>query len=192
MQNLVLASSSQYRQQLLKKLHLDFIACGSHIDERPMPNESAKALALRLSVAKAKTVAANFPDHLIIGSDQVAALGQGLLGKPNTPENAFRQLQAQSGQKVTFYTGLCLLNSATGQYLTDIDICNVYFRKLSDNQIQRYLDIDKPYDCAGSFKSESYGIVLFDKIEGDDPNALMGLPLIKLTGLLEQFGRQMP
>ena len=192
MQGLVLATSSKYRQQLLKKLHLDFIARSSEIDESPLPNESAEALALRLSAAKAHAVAAYFPDHLIIGSDQVATLGTQLLGKPGNPENAFQQLKAQSGKKVTFYTGLCVLNSANSRTLSDIDICNVYFRKLDDSQILHYIEMDQPLDCAGSFKSESYGIALFDKIEGEDPNALTGLPLIKLIRLLAQFGRQIP
>ena len=192
MQNLVLASSSKYRCEILKKLHLDFITCSSAIDENPMQGESPVALAIRLSIAKAKARAQDYPKHLIIGSDQVAACGDRLLGKPGNRDNAIEQLKAQSGRKVTFYTSICVLNSVSGEYLHDIDICTVYFRKLSERQIEHYLNIDQPFDCAGSFKSEGYGITLFDKIESEDPNALIGLPLIKLIRLLDQFGLTIP
>jgi len=192
MQNLVLASSSKYRQELLKKLHLDFIACGSYVDESPMPDEAPDELAIRLSLAKAQALAKSYPKHLIIGSDQVAACDQHLLGKPGNRENATQQLRAQSGQTVTFYTGICVLNSCSGEYFSDIDICSVHFRTLSEQQIEHYLDIDQPYDCAGSFKSEGYGITLFEKIEGEDPNALVGLPLIKLVRILQRFGLAIP
>lgn len=192
MQTLVLASGSKYRYETLKKLHLDFTTCDSAIDESPTINESANALAVRLSVAKAQAAAKTFTKHLIIGSDQVASCEEQLLGKPCDYENAYQQLKAQSGRKITFYTGVCVLNSTTGHYLTDIDICHVYFRKLSDDQIKRYLEIDQPFDCAGSFKSEGYGITLFNKIQGEDPNALVGLPLIKLIKLLGQHGLTIP
>lgn len=192
MQDLILASSSKYRCEILKKLHLNFVAHSSAIDETPMPDEAPNALAVRLSIAKACALAQDYPKHLIIGSDQVAACDKRLLGKPGNRNNALQQLKAQSGRKVTFYTGICVLNSATGQYFSEIDICNVYFRALSPRQIEHYLDIDQPFDCAGSFKSEGYGITLFDKIEGEDPNALVGLPLIKLIRLLERFGVSIP
>ena len=192
MQTLVLASSSTYRRDLLKKLHLDFITCSSAVDETPQPGESAEALALRLSTAKAQAIAEQFPNHLIIGSDQVASCGGILLGKPGNREQAIQQIKAQSGRIVSFYTGLCVFNSANNEYLTAMDVCQVHFRELNDQQIQRYLDIEQPFDCAGSFKSEGYGIVLFSKIMGEDPNALIGLPLIKLTGLLNQCGLAIP
>ncbi len=192
MQGLVLASNSKYRKELLQKLHLNFIARGSAIDETPLPGEPTDALAARLSEAKARRLAAEFPNHLIRGSDQGAVRDRQILGKPGNRVNAIRQLKAESGRIVTFYTGLFVLNTANDQYLSDIDICKVYFRKLDDSQIERYIDIDHPFDCAGSFKSEGYGITLFEKIEGQDPNALIGLPLIKLTRLLGQFGIKFP
>lgn len=192
MQKIVLASSSKYRRELLKKLQIDFIYDSSHIDESPQANESASALAIRLAIEKAAAVAEKYPNHLIIGSDQVATFGNILLGKPGNREKAFQQLQAQSGQKVSFFTGICVLNSASGHTFTDLDICKVYFRNLSDNQIQRYLTIEQAFDCAGSFMSEGYGITLFSKIEGEDPNALIGLPLIKLIKLLDQCGLAIP
>jgi len=192
MRQLVLASGSVYRRKLLKKLRLEFITCSSQVDETPLPDEIPAALALRLSIAKAQAISTAYPEHLIIGSDQVAALDKQLLGKPGNFERAVQQLTAQSGKKVTFYTGLCVLDSASNRYLTDIDICNVYFKKLDIEQIRRYLNTDEPFDCAGSFKSEEYGISLFEKIDGDDPNALIGLPLIKLIGLLNRFGWTLP
>lgn len=192
MQKIVLASSSKYRRELLKKLQIDFIYDSSNIDESPQANESASALAIRLAIEKAEAVAEKYPNHLIIGSDQVATFGNTLLGKPGNREKAFQQLQAQSGQKVSFFTGICVLNSASGHTFTDLDICKVHFRNLSDSQIQRYLTIEQAYDCAGSFMSEGYGITLFSKIEGEDPNALIGLPLIKLIKLLDQCGLAIP
>lgn len=192
MQKIVLASSSKYRRELLEKLQIDFIYDSSDIDESPQANESASALAVRLASEKAQAMAKKYPDHLIIGSDQVATYGNTLLGKPGDREKAFLQLKAQSGQKVTFFTGVCVVNSASGDTFTDLDICKVYFRNLSDSQIQRYLTIEQAFDCAGSFKSEGYGIALFSKIEGEDPNALIGLPLIKLIKLLGQCGLAIP
>ncbi len=192
MQALVLASSSNYRRELLNKLHLDFICCSRPVDESPQNGESAAALAQRLAVAKAEAIAHDFPAHLIIGSDQVAVCNGTLLGKPGDYSTAFAQLKAQSGQTVTFFTGICVLNTATGQALTDLDVCHVHFKPLNDRQIQHYLKTDQPFDCAGSFKSEGYGISLFRKIEGEDPNALIGLPLIKLIDLLHTFGISIP
>lgn len=192
MPNIVLASSSPYRRALLEKLQLNFIYDHSHVDESPQPGESAAVLAARLAKAKAEAVAAKYPNSLVIGSDQVAACDDKLLGKPGTAENAFKQLQSQSGRVVRFYTGLCLIDNANNRCLEDMDICAVHFRNLNDEQIARYLEREKPYDCAGSFKSEGYGIVLFDKIVGEDPNALVGLPLIKLVNLLNQCGAGLP
>lgn len=192
MQNLVLASSSKYRGQILGKLQLAFSCCGSGVDESPLFDEPPDDLVLRLAEAKAQAAAKTYPRHLIIGSDQVAVCGGTILGKPGNREGAFRQLQLQSGKKTTFYTSLCLLDSGKGTIKTDLDICHVYFRDLNQAQLNRYLDREQPYECAGSFKSEGYGIALFSKIEGDDPNALVGLPLIKLIDLLNQFGVAIP
>jgi MAF protein len=192
MRKLILASNSNYRRQLLEKLQLEFACCGSNVDESPASNEHPQTMALRLAIAKAYAIRDNFPNHLIIGSDQVAALDNILLGKPGNRDNAFQQLKVQSGKKVSFYTGICVLDSRGGEFRTDIDKCEVYFRTLSDAQIDRYLDKEQPFDCAGSFKSEGYGITLFSKIAGDDPNSLIGLPLIKLVNLLEAFGLTIP
>lgn len=185
---IVLASSSKYRRQLLEKLGLDFITCSSDVDETPRCGESPDALVTRLSIAKAEKVGRTYPHHLIIGSDQVAVLGQEILGKPGGRDAAIQQLAKQSGRTVQFYTGICVLSSATGQCLTDMNVCSVYFKTLEPAQIQNYVDLDRPFDCAGSFKSEGLGIALFNKILGEDPNALVGLPLIKLVALLEKFG----
>ncbi len=185
---IVLATGSQYRAELLRKLQLDFICCTSHVDETPLPGETAAQLARRLSVAKAQAISANFPQHLIIGSDQVAVCNEVFLHKPGSREQAIRQLTQQSGRTAQFYTGICVLNSSNGLSFSDIDLCKVHFKPLSERQIIRYLDLEQPFDCAGSFKSEGLGIALFSRIEGDDPNALVGLPLIKLIGLLERFG----
>lgn len=185
---IVLASGSHYRAELLGKLHLYFISCSSNIDESAHDGESAAQLAMRLSEAKANALRADYPRHLIIGSDQVAVCGSQFLNKPGNREQAIRQLQAQSGQIVQFYTGISVLDSASGRCLSDIDICSVHFKTLNDRQIEHYVDLEQPFDCAGSFKSEGLGIALFSGIEGNDPNALIGLPLIKLIALLERFG----
>lgn len=189
---IVLASSSPYRAKLLKKLHLAFESFNSNIDESPLANEAPVALAQRLAFAKAKAGAARFQQHLIIGSDQVACCNGQILGKPGSREAAIDQLSRQSGQAVAFYTGICVFDSQSGSHVSEVDVCHVHFRRLSRQQIERYLDLEQPFDCAGSFKSEGYGIVLFEKIVGDDPNALIGLPLIKLTRLLAQFGIALP
>ncbi len=192
MQKIILASNSTYRRELLSKIKLDFTCIGSNVDESPHPGETAQRLATRLAIAKAQALAEKHPNHLIIGSDQVATCNGHTLGKPGSFEQAIQQLQTQSGQAVLFYTGLCVLNSSNGQYLTDLDCCTVHFRTLTMQQIERYLSVDKPFDCAGSFKSEGYGITLINKISGADPNALIGLPLIKLIKLLDQFGLTIP
>lgn len=185
---IVLASGSHYRAELLGKLRLYFISCSSNIDESSHDGESAAELTTRLSEAKANALRADYPRHLIIGSDQVAVCGSQFLNKPGNREQAIRQLQAQSGQIVKFYTGISVLDSASGHCLSDIDICSVHFKTLNDRQIEHYVDLEQPFDCAGSFKSEGLGIALFSRIEGNDPNALIGLPLIKLIALLERFG----
>lgn len=135
---------------------------------------------------QAKAIASKFNDALVIGSDQVSVINDEIIGKPHTHENAIKQLQNASGKTVTFYTGLCLYNAVTKQYQSDVVPFKVVFRQLSDQQIERYLKKEQPYNCAGSFKSESLGIVLFEKLQGEDPNTLMGLPLIRLVKMLEQ------
>lgn len=184
---IVLASSSKYRSQLFEKLGLAFTHHAANVDETPQIGEPPDALVTRLAVAKALVVGKTFPHHVIIGSDQVAAFDGEILGKPGDRDVAIQQLHRQAGRQVTFYTGLCVLDSASGRYLADLDATTVHFKPLSPTQIERYVDRDQPFDCAGSFKSEGLGIALFSKIVGEDPNALIGLPLIKLVALLEQF-----
>ena len=192
MQKLILASTSPFRKSILEKLGLAFTTEAPDVDEQHLPDESATELAKRLSEAKANAVAKNHPNALIIGSDQVALLDGKLLGKPGNHENAVKQLENASGKSVTFYTGLCLINSATNNMQTICDIFRVYFRQLSRQQIENYLQKEQPYNCAGSFKSEAYGIALFEKLEGDDPNTLIGLPLIRLIQLLGNEGIMLP
>ena len=188
MKNLVLASGSQYRQALMKQLGLEFTAESPEIDESALTDESPEQIALRLSTGKAKSLTWKYPDHIIIGSDQVAMLNNRQLTKPGNRRNCISQLRSVSGKRVIFYTGLCVLDSKTGRFITEVDVCSVDFRTLTDTQIERYVDRDQPFDCAGGFKSESLGIALIKRITGNDPNALIGLPLIKLTEILNQFG----
>ena len=188
MNPIVLASSSPYRRALLEKLGLPFSAASPDIDETPHAGETATALVERLARAKAAALADAFPRHLIIGSDQVACLGGDILGKPGTLENARRQLRAASGRRVEFLTGLCVLDSASGVAHSVVESFSVVFRPLGDTAIDHYLERERPFDCAGSFKSEGLGIALFEKLDGNDPNALVGLPLIRLVDLLSRFG----
>jgi len=187
MRPIILASSSKYRNQLLQKLGLKFTSIAPNIDESILSNEPPKQFALRLAQEKAQVIQAKAPNHLIIASDQVACCGNKILGKPGSFEDTVKQLKLQSGQTVHFFTAVCVLDSATNKILSEIDICTVYFRHLTEQQISNYVRIEQPYDCAGGFKSEGLGIALFDKIEGDDPNSLIGLPLIKLITLLSHF-----
>jgi septum formation protein len=187
-QPLVLASTSSYRSDLLARLRIPFLTAAPNVDETPLPGESAKQTSWRLARAKAQAVAADFPDALIIGSDQVALLGDQQLGKPITHDNAVRQLRAMRGQTVSFYTALTLLNAQTGDIQTEVAINRVNYRELTDAQIENYLHIEKPYHCAGSAKSEGLGIALISSMEGDDPNALVGLPLILLVNMLLRQG----
>jgi len=184
---IVLASTSIYRKQLLQKLKINFICAAPNIDETPQANEPAKQLALRLAKEKALAIQQQYPQHIIIASDQVASFADQILGKPGDHKQTVQQLKQQSGQAVNFFTSVCVLNSATNKQHIDIDVCTVYFKQLSEQQILNYVAFEKPYDCAGGFKSEGLGISLFEKIEGDDPNALIGLPLIKLISLLHKF-----
>ncbi len=186
-QSIILASSSLYRKQLLEKLALDFTCASPHINERRQEHEKAPQLALRLAKEKALALTAQYPKHIIIASDQVAILNGKQLCKPSNKENTIQQLQSSSGQSIEFHTSLCVLNSATNTLKTDIDCSTVHFKKLSDQEIIHYVEREQPYDCAGGFKAEGLGIALFNRIESDDPNSLIGLPLIKLVALLKEF-----
>ena len=183
--SIVLASSSPYRKQILEKTNLPFITCSPDIDESTGINESAESMVTRLTKEKALAIQDRFPNHFIISSDQIATLSDGtILTKPYTHENAVKQLQACNGASVTFLTGLSLLNTTTGNHQLIVEPFDVTFRSLSDKEIENYLRLEKPYDCAGSFKVEGLGICLFDKLTGNDINALIGLPLIRLLQLL--------
>ncbi|MBL1377244.1 Maf family protein [Zobellella iuensis] len=192
MAHIILASSSRYRQQLLRKLGLDFDCHSPAIDESPLPDESADALVLRLAQQKARAVAALYPKGLVIGSDQVCVNQGRILGKPGTREQARAQLLAASGNAVTFYTGLAVLDAASGELHSLVEPFTVHFRRLNDTQIDRYLDREPALDCAGAFKCEGLGISLFERMEGRDPNSLVGLPLIGLVDLLARFGVEVP
>ena len=181
---LVLASTSRYRRTLLARLGLPFEVSAPNVDETPLPGESPSHTALRLAEAKARAVAEQFPDNLIIGSDQVLLLEDEQLGKPGNFENAFQQLKKMQGKAMVFHTALCLLNSRSGQVqLRDIPTV-IHLRALTDAQIESYLKKEQPYDCAGSARSEGLGIALIARYETADPNALIGLPLIALTEML--------
>ncbi|MAZ87701.1 MAG: septum formation inhibitor Maf [Cellvibrionaceae bacterium] len=185
---ILLASSSPYRRQLLEKLGLSFETESPDIDESPRPNETPSQLVQRLATAKAETLRASHDNHLIIGSDQVAELDGEIIGKPGNHEAAADQLRSCSRRVVHFHTGLCLLNSAKGTLHYHCCRYDVHFRALTEPQIEYYLRREQPYDCAGSFKSEGLGIALFSAIRGDDPNSLIGLPLIALTDMLYKEG----
>ena len=186
MPNLILASTSPYRRVLLEKLGLPFECAAPNVDESPQPGESPRHLVVRLAQEKAKSLAARFPDHLIIGSDQVCVLDGTITGKPHTEENARQQLLKARGSIVTFYTGLALYNSSTGHLQTECEPFDVHFRHLSEQEIDDYVRKERPLNCAGSFKSEGLGIALFDKLDGRDPNTLVGLPLIALCQMLRR------
>lgn len=168
----------------MQRLNIPFSCRHPDIDESPQADEPPEQLVLRLAETKAARIAESEPDAVIIGADQLAVLGGIILGKPGNHENACRQLQAMSGQCVQFLTALCLLNAASGNRQLACVRDDVYFRKLTGQQIERYLHAEQPYQCAGSFKSEALGITLIEKIHGDDPTALIGLPLIRLTEML--------
>ncbi|WP_461516373.1 Maf family protein [Porticoccus sp.] len=184
MHKLVLASSSVYRKSLLERLRQPFEAVAPDIDEQRLHGETPEAMVRRLSEAKARALAERFPYHLIIGSDQVAILGETILTKPGDFEGAVKQLRAQSGKRVLFLTGLALLDSQSGNCTVDVVPTEVEFKELDDEEICAYLHRDEPYNCAGSFRSEGLGICLFDAIHSTDPSALIGLPLIRLCQML--------
>lgn len=192
MHRLILASTSPYRRELLTRLQIPFETVAPDADEEPLPGEAPAATAERLAEAKAKAVAPLFPNSLIIGSDQVAHLGDLRFGKPGTRAKAIEQLRAMSGHSIVFHTGLCLLNTATGRvHLRGIPT-EVRFRELADEEITRYLDREDTLNCAGSARSEGLGIALMEYMRGDDPNALIGLPLISLCEMLRAEGIALP
>lgn len=185
---LVLASTSPFRRELLGRLGLPFATAAPDTDESPLPGETPEATALRLSEAKARAVAERFPQALIIGSDQVAVLDGRIYGKPGTHERAVEQLRTMRGRTVNFFTGLCLYNAATGTARLRGIPTLVSFRDLADAEIENYLRREQPYNCAGSAKSEGLGIAVIARMQGEDPNALVGLPLIALCDLLREEG----
>lgn len=185
---IILASSSPYRRELLAKLGLAFSHESPDIDESPLPGESPEQMVARLALAKAKAIADKHPAALIIASDQVAVLGNRILGKPINHENAVQQLAELSGHEVCFLTSLTLYNSKTQEDQCLVEPFSVKFRNLDSAEIEGYLRQEEPYNCAGSFKSEGLGITLFEKLTGDDPNTLIGLPLIKLAEMLRKEG----
>ena len=184
----MLASTSRYRRELLGRLGLPFDVVAPGVDETPLPHEAPAAAALRLAEAKARAVARGLPDGLVIGSDQVADLDGRHIGKPGGYDQAFAQLRILSGQTVVFHTGVALCDAASGRCRTAlVDVTSV-FRVLDDAEIDDYLRREAPFDCAGSVRSEALGIALFERISSDDPSALIGLPLIAVTGLLRAEG----
>jgi len=184
----VLGSTSRYRRELLSRLNLTFEVAAPEVDETPQPGEAPRELALRLALAKARAVAARHPEAVVIGSDQVADLAGKPLGKPGEHERAVQQLRQMRGQTVVFQTALAVVCLATGFEQVDLAPVRVRFRDLSDEEIEHYLQAEKPYDCAGSAKSEGLGIALLDAIENDDPTALVGLPLIRTARMLRAAG----
>ena len=185
---LILASKSPYRKALLERLQLDFQCDPPDIDETPLPGESIENMVVRLAQHKAQAIAARHPDALVIGSDQSAVLDGEVLTKPGNFDNAVKQLQQASGKRITFQTGLCLLNTRNGNARTACIPYTVVFKTLTQDMITKYLRKEEPYNCAGSFKSEGLGVALFEKFEGEDPNALIGLPMIKLIEMLDNEG----
>jgi len=189
---LVLGSTSPYRRELLSRLGLPFDVAAPEVDETPHPGETPAALAQRLALAKARAVAVRFPSALVIGSDQVADLAGEPLGKPGNHERAVAQLRRLSGRTVVFQTALAVVCAETGFEQADLAPVRVVFRTLDDEAIERYLRAERPYDCAGSAKSEGLGIALLEQIDSDDPTALIGLPLIRTCKLLRAAGAVVP
>ena len=185
---LVLASTSPFRKALLDRLQVEYTCDSPDINESALAGETIEQMVTRLACEKARAVTDRHPDALIIGSDQSAVLDGEILTKSGNFDNAVRQLRNASGKRIVFQTGLCLLNSATGESQSACVPYSVEFRELTDAMIENYLKKEEPYNCAGSFKSEGLGITLFRRFEGEDPNALIGLPLIKLTEFLDNEG----
>ncbi len=189
---LILGSTSPFRKELLERLRLDFIVDSPDIDETPLEHETPQDYVKRLSLEKAKVVATRHPDALIIGSDQCSILNETIRGKPGNHENAVKQLTESSGKRVSFLTGLCLFDSSNDSYQLDLIPFHVDFRELSSDEIESYLKAEQPYSCAGSFKSEGLGVTLFERLQGDDPTSLVGLPLIRLSEMLRNNNIQLP
>ena len=189
---IVLASTSHYRRELLNRLQIPFSAANPDVEESSLAGEPPEAMVTRLATAKALAVAPDHPDAVIIGCDQVAVSDGKIVGKPGNHENAVRQLRELSGRDAMFYTALCVHDAASGRTATRVVPYRVKFRVLNDALIQRYLEREQPYDCAGSAKSEGLGIALIERMEGEDPNALVGLPLIALVDLLGEYGVKIP
>ena len=188
MSGLILASTSAYRRELLARLGLPFTAEAPGVDETAQSGETPLALVQRLATAKAAAVAARHPDAWVIGSDQLAFRGDEVLGKPGSPERCLAQLEASSGRPVTFLTAVCLLRHRDGARRTTVDTTVVQFRPNDPARLRRYIERERPFDCAGGFKSEGLGIALFERIESNDPTALIGLPLVWLAGALAEVG----
>ncbi|MEH6589657.1 MAG: nucleoside triphosphate pyrophosphatase [Halioglobus sp.] len=186
--DLILASTSPYRRELLERLHYPFRCAQPNTEETPLEGESAEPLAARLALDKALSVASSQRDALVIGSDQVATVGGSILGKPGNHATAAGQLARSSGQSVLFYTAVALVCLETGFQCVHVEPFTVKFRQLSAKSIDNYLGIEQPYDCAGSFKCEGLGIALFESLSGNDPTSLQGLPLIALTSMLNKAG----
>ena len=189
---IILASSSSYRREQLTRLQLPFTCHSPEIDESPLAHETPHALVQRLALTKARALAEHYPQHIIIGSDQVAALDEQIIGKPLHAAGAMQQLTAASGRSVVFLTGLAVLDTRTGIEQVDLVPFTVHFRTLSAAQIQRYIELEQPFDCAGSFKSEGLGVSLFKSTEGTDATSLVGLPLIRLCVMLNACGISVP
>lgn len=188
MRPLILASTSPFRRQLLERLGIPFEVASPQTDETPLRGESAYRLVKRLAQAKARAVAQQYPNAVIIGCDQVAILDEKIIGKPGNRDNTVAQLRAASGRVLDFLTGICVLDSATDGALCDVEPFAVHFRDLSEHEIQAYVDREQPYGCCGGFKSEGLGITLFERLSGDDPTALIGLPVIRLCEMLKRSG----
>lgn len=184
----VLASTSRYRRELLERLRLPFRCEAATVDESRLRDESPEATATRLAIAKARAVANRIGNGVVIGSDQVAVRDESILGKPGSHENAIEQLRESSGRSIEFLTAVCVLDLRAGQNEIHVDHTRVHFRELTEAEIRRYVELDRPYDCAGGFKVEKLGIALFDRIDTEDPTALIGLPLIWLAQALARIG----
>jgi septum formation protein len=189
---LVLASTSQYRRQLLERFGIRFTVAAPDVDETPLPGESSIDLTNRLARAKAEIVAHRHPASVVIGSDQVALFGREVIGKPGNPERCIEQLRMLSGERLSFHTAVNVIHSDSGSNQSHLDITTVYFRKLTKEEIERYVARERPVNCAGGFKAEALGITLFDRIESQDPTALIGLPLIWLADALRRTGFALP
>ncbi len=190
--SVILASTSRYRAELLRRLKIDFEQYAPDCDETPLDNEAPEDLVARLSAGKAHSAADRFAAHIVIGSDQVASLDGLIFGKPADHEDAVAQLRALSGKTITFLTGLCIMQKSTQRTLQTVVTTDVKFKSLDDAQINRYLEADKPYDCAASFRSEGYGSTIVEQMSSDDPTAIIGLPVIMVSAYLDQLGLPLP